>query len=313
MVAYLKAFRFQNLIFMLLCIYLMRYCIISPAIKLYGLNLQLSFFDFNLLAFALVLIAGGGYLINDYFDLKIDRINKPEKMIVGNLIPRKNAIKTHIFINLFALLTSSYALYNNQSLNYFSIYLISIGLLWFYSTTYKHMLLIGNLIISLLIGLVPLVVSMIELKLISEHNFDYLNLNQLSLVPVFMWILGFSFFAFWLNLSREIIKDMADFKGDAYAGSNSLVVSYGINKSKWLVYALYCIAIVVLFYIYIKFLNDNQTLYYLLLVIVFPILYAIYLLKSAHTRKDFLTISSINKFVLLSGMLYAFIFYSKLS
>ena len=83
---YLRLIRWQNLLIIALTQYMTRYFLIQPFYKLQQLQLQLSNLDFFLLVLVTVVIAAGGYIINDYFDVKIDFINKPDKQIVGNQI-----------------------------------------------------------------------------------------------------------------------------------------------------------------------------------------------------------------------------------
>ena len=73
----------------------MRYCIISPFLQINNFSLQLDNLRFFLLVLTTILIAAAGYVINDYFDVRTDRINKPDKVIIDSGIHRRSAIFLH--------------------------------------------------------------------------------------------------------------------------------------------------------------------------------------------------------------------------
>ena len=112
--AFLRLIRVQNLLIIALTQYLMRYCIVEPIAQLIGnggvvdVVLQLSNLDFFLLSLSTVMVAAAGNIINDYFDLRIDRVNKPEKIIVGRYIKRRVAMGAHLVINGIGLVLGAY-------------------------------------------------------------------------------------------------------------------------------------------------------------------------------------------------------------
>src|ERR1035437_1478582 len=95
MTTYLKLIRYKNLIFIVFIQFVMRQIVLVPILQTYGFDASLETSMLFLLITATVLIAAGGYIINDYFDVKIDAINKPDKQIVSNKISRHTAIILH--------------------------------------------------------------------------------------------------------------------------------------------------------------------------------------------------------------------------
>ena len=107
----LKLVRWQNLLIVVLTMILMRYAIIEPLISKVGvillkgsgeegpMALQFSWYNFLILIAATVCITAGGYIINDYFDIRTDLINRG-KVIVGTKIPRRQAILWHSILNI---------------------------------------------------------------------------------------------------------------------------------------------------------------------------------------------------------------------
>ncbi|MFP4489795.1 MAG: hypothetical protein ACLFN1_10870, partial [Bacteroidales bacterium] len=103
---FLKLIRWQNLLIVIITQLFIRYALIDtlagtmllqgvvPAGPESYINLQLPLIDFIILIFATVCITAGGYVINDYFDIRTDLVNKGE-VIVGTKIPRRRAMMWH--------------------------------------------------------------------------------------------------------------------------------------------------------------------------------------------------------------------------
>ena len=173
--AFFRLVRYPNLIFIALTQSLF-YFIIEQSIFSeieYATGPLLGTNDFFLLLLSSVAIAAGGYIINDYFDMDIDNINKPHKLVIGKLISRRWAMLFHMLLSLIGLfLTAVVALHlNNIMLLVFNF--VSVVLLLFYSTTFKKRLLVGNVIISLLTAWVVGVLFIAEIKF-SDADFDLL-------------------------------------------------------------------------------------------------------------------------------------------
>src|SRR6478752_4073478 len=146
--AFFKLIRTLNLLFIAITQYLFQYFIVIPLFEPYGLSLPLGGKYFWLLVLSSVLIAAGGYIINDYFDLNIDRVNKPGKLVVDKIIHRRWAILWHLALSVAGILVSTYVACKTRA---WWIAPANVGCvlgLWFYSTTFKRKLLSGNLIIS---------------------------------------------------------------------------------------------------------------------------------------------------------------------
>ncbi len=92
---YLKLIRYQNLLFIVLIQFIMRQIVLLPILQKYGFETTYASGMLGLLILSTVMIAAGGYALNDYFDVKIDSINHPENQVVGKIIPRQTAILLH--------------------------------------------------------------------------------------------------------------------------------------------------------------------------------------------------------------------------
>jgi len=315
MKAFFKLIRWQNLLIVILTMVLMRYAVISTLIGKIGvilligageevpMVLQFPWYDFILLVAATVFITAGGYVINDYFDIKTDLINKG-KVIVGTKIPRRKAMMWHNIFNLAGVLAGFYISWKAGYIWLGTLFLIVSGLLYFYSASYKRQFLIGNLIVAILTAMVPLLVVFYEWPAL----YKYYTLNAITppkIDFIIYWIGGFAIFAFMTTLIREIIKDIEDFEGDVAYGRNTIPVVIGVLSARIVSISLIIITIALLYLTWNFFLHDTITLIYLSSAIVLPLLYVILKLIVSNNRKQLHSASRILKIIMLSGILYS--------
>ncbi|MCF8415903.1 MAG: geranylgeranylglycerol-phosphate geranylgeranyltransferase [Crocinitomicaceae bacterium] len=233
---FLRLIRPTNLFIIILTMYGTVYYVQRTSL-FYGYSI--SWIDFILLVFSTCLIAAGGNIINDYFDVKADRINKPEKLIITKHIKRRWAIVSHWSFNGIAFLIGIYLSIKYSSLSFVFIHLISINLLWFYSMYFKRKVLIGNIMIAFLTALVPMLALLFMIYSPNESN-------QLADPSAFGWIMDYdfaliqfiTFFAFVQNLAREILKDIQDIEGDKLIYVKSLPMVIGIKKTMAITFLL---------------------------------------------------------------------------
>jgi len=312
--AFLRLIRWQNLLIVALTMVLMRYAVIEPLLGKLNvvlshtgdqarMTLQSTIPDFILLVFATVCITAAGYVINDYFDIRTDLINKG-KVIVGTKIPRRQAMMWH---NVFNVAGVSAGFYISWRVGYIwlgALFLVVSGLLYFYSASYKRQFLIGNIIVAVLTAMVPLLVVIYEWPAI----YRYYIVNAVSMPDfnfVFYWVGGFALFAFLTTLTREIIKDIEDFEGDLAYGRNTVPIVLGILSARIITVSLVIITIALLYLTWFYFINDTITLVYVSAFIVLPLLCVVYSVVISKSKKRFHTASSIMKIVMLTGILYS--------
>ncbi len=255
-----------------------------------------------LLIIASVLIAGAGYVINDYFDLNIDRINKPERLVVEKLIKRRWAILWHLCLSAVGLLISFYLGWKtgNPIVGIFN--LLAVFLLWFYSTNFKRQLLIGNVVISLLTAWVVLVMYVCEAK----FNLSSLPEAQISyLTSIYKLAVVYGGFAFIISLIREVVKDIEDMEGDMKYNCKTLPVAWGMPSSKLFVavWLIVLIAAILILQVYAFQLQWWWMIIYNLVLIITPLLIIFKYLISAKTSKDFGKVSTMIKMVMLAGII----------
>ncbi|MEO6133395.1 MAG: geranylgeranylglycerol-phosphate geranylgeranyltransferase [Saprospiraceae bacterium] len=182
-------------------------------------KMHLSMSLFFGLSFITVLIAAGGYVINDYYDRDIDKINKPGKVIAGTQwsLPEVK-ILYFILVCMGAILSVIFSLQLNLAA-YLFIYPIAVCGLWFYSFALKCWPVLGNLWVALFCaGVVGIVVLPDRI------------LNNTQHIKIEVWYyIAFAFLSTWY---REVVKDIEDMEGDKEAGCNTFLVSFGVNAGK---------------------------------------------------------------------------------
>ncbi len=320
---FLQLVRWKNLLFIALLMILLNGCVLLPILNAFGLDAPqvMPWSLTGLLTLATVLIAAGGYAINDYFDTKIDLLNHPDKLLVGRSITKTQASWIHhVTTALGAVIGIGLAIYL-KSITLGFIFIMVPGLLWFYSASYKRQLLIGNLTVALCAALVPL-------SLVVAHHayfdlpWNYGDLlSQTPILPMlYGWMCGYAVFAFLLTLIREILKDAQDIFGDREAECRTLPIVAGMRTSKTVVFCLIAATIVLLVFAVLTYvnpfplLNSNDTwlsasMRYALIGIVLPSAYLCYLVAKAKKPTQFKAASICCKFIMAIGSLYSLLFY----
>jgi 4-hydroxybenzoate polyprenyltransferase len=299
--AFFKLIRWANLLFIVLTQMLFRYFIL-PFVYLAGHpgyeSIKLSEGLFYLLVLASVCIAGAGYIINDYFDVNIDQINKSSKVIIGKYINRRTAILLHAFLSFLGLVLSLYIGYKIQNILIPFFNFFAIVVLWFYSSTFKKKILIGNVLISLLTAWVIFVLTLSEYRFrISPHDIVWQRLLKVSFL--------YGGFAFIISLIREVIKDMEDMEGDMKYGCKTMPIVWGLPVSKvftgvWIVVLASALLAI---QIYVVQFGWWFSALYSLITIIIPLIWVLRKLYTSNTAVQFHQLSSMVKLIMLAGIL----------
>ncbi|MFD2933329.1 geranylgeranylglycerol-phosphate geranylgeranyltransferase [Spirosoma flavum] len=271
---FLRLIRVQNLLIVVLTQLLARLFLVGPKSEIIK---SLTDPTIWILSLSTVCIAAAGYIINDYFDIKIDLINKPERVVIGRYLKRRVAMGVHQVLNVVGCLLGLYL-----SRWVFLADVLSVSLLWFYSAQFKRQPLIGNVVISLLTAL-----SLVVMAVYYRQNTEML--------------LIYALFSFGISLVREIIKDMQDIRGDARFGCRTLPIVWGLRRTKYLLYVLIGVFLISLFFIANSLHNVRLTFIFGLLL--FPIAWLTYRLIMADTRRDFGYLSGLCKLIMLMGVM----------
>lgn len=303
-IAFLKLIRIENLLIIVLTQCCIQYVVLDDLIKFTHFNN----FLFSISLLSTVLIAAAGYIINDYFDVKTDKINRPNTVVLDVVIKRRWAMVLHIVFNSLGLLLGIYLALKCHHLKLALFQLSSILLLWFYSTHFKKQLLVGNIVVSCLTATIPLMPLFYNYYYTPEISSMLLQTSGGLIKLAFYGVIGYSLFAFLTSLAREVIKDMEDFNGDAQTGCKTMPIVWGIVTSKVFVFFVIIITIGMLLLVSLYFLKLHAlfSFYYILVLTVVPLLAIIFMIIKAKSNKDFKLVSILLKFVMLFGIAFTY-------
>lgn len=302
--AFLRLIRLPNLFFIALAQCLFQFCIYR---NLYGDNIPAhDTRSFILLVLASIFIAAAGYIINDYFDINIDEVNKPGKLVVDRFISRRWAIAWHFMLSFAGVICTALAVPLLSKWYLVLANLFCVALLWLYSTNFKKQLLVGNIVISLLTAWTILIIFFSKVSVA-----DALGLGELNHHKMFRLAVLYAGFAFISSIIREAIKDMEDMPGDEKYGCRTMPIVWGVHATKvyvavWLIVLL---AMLIVVQVYVLQFRWWLPVAYSIILIILPLLYIFYLLFQAKSVQQFHTLSSWIKGVMLAGILSMIFFY----
>jgi 4-hydroxybenzoate polyprenyltransferase len=305
--AFIKMIRLPNLFFIVLTQVLFHITILDKILHPLGVWPVIDGLNFVFLATASILIAAAGYIINDYFDINIDQVNKPKTNVVDSEIPRRWAMALHFVLSGAGLLLSAYVAWKTGLWYIIIGNFICVLLLFGYSVSLKRKLLIGNVIISLLTAWVILILCLAEIKITSQIQ---PLLSEASNKIIRIGIL-YAAFAFISSLIREAIKDIEDMQGDERYGCRTMPIVWGVNATKvyiavWLIVIL---ALLVVLQVYVFRFEWWAAMAYSILLIIVPFVIIFLRLFKAQTQKIYHQLSNWTKLVMLSGILSMVFFY----
>jgi 4-hydroxybenzoate polyprenyltransferase len=291
--AFLRLIRWPNLLFIVLTQLLFYYCILQPLFPVHN-EMKLVW-----IMIASVFIAAAGYIINDYFDLNIDQINKPRKNVFGGLIHRRWAIIWHFLLS-FAGIIATWTAVGLHKWYIILANIVTVLLLWLYSTSFKRKLLIGNIVISLLTAWTVLI-----LFFAFTEPRNALMGSSADTIKFFRISFLYAGFAFVSSLIREAIKDMQDMEGDERYGCRTLPIVAGIRSTKiyvtiWLVVL---IASLVILQLYVLQFGWWFAVAYSTLLVILPLAWLGFRLASARSVQEFAQLSLFSKLIMFTGIL----------
>ena len=291
--AFFRLIRWPNLVFIILTQLLFYFCVYLP---LYEIPQHQSIV---FLVLASVLIAAAGYIINDYFDLNIDQVNKPDKNVFVRTISRRWAILWHFILSTIGVGLTWVAV-GNSHLYLVVANAVCVILLWLYSTSFKKKLVVGNVVISLLTAWTVLIIFFAFTR--PEDAIDTENYAAIKFFRVAFLYAGF---AFILTLVREAVKDMEDLEGDARYGCKTLPIVAGIRTTKvyTMTWVIVLMAMVVLVQLYVLLFGWWPAVLFLLVTVLIPLIRFSKRLYYASTKADFMSLSRWAKWIMLTGIL----------
>ena len=292
--AFFNLIRWKNLLLIALLQFLIKYYLLSD----FSFQTILSNSLFYILVFATITITAAGYIINDIIDIKVDAINKPNKVIIDNKISIPNAKKLYFLLTSIGILAGIYVSIKVDK-PLFSLCFIAISLLLYtYSKYLKGKVLIGNIVVSLLLAFSILILLFFDIPI-------KMNSMQWSLyLKIQFVIIIYAVFAFLLNFIREIIKDIEDIDGDYNEELKTFPIIFGRKRARNFVIFISVITIYLLIFIISNFLKIKTIPFAYIGVFVFlPLLYFTYKLWNSKTKKQYSFLSKLLKIIILLGII----------
>jgi 4-hydroxybenzoate polyprenyltransferase len=290
--AFFKLIRWPNLVFIILTQLLFYFCIYIP---LYPGH---DYIQLGWLLMASVLIAAAGYIINDYFDLNIDQVNKPEENVFVRQINRRWAILWHFVFSIAGIAATAFAVGINKWYLVIANLFVAI-LLWFYSTSFKRQLLVGNIVISILTAWTVLIIFFAF-----TNPYDAIGTQDKSAIQFFRLAFLYGGFAFVISLVREAIKDMQDLEGDAKYGCKTLPIVAGIRTTKIYVFVWLVVLTgsLIVLQLYVLMFRWYWAVLYNTVLVIIPLIILSARLMRASQVEEFAGLSRYTKFIMLAGI-----------
>jgi geranylgeranylglycerol-phosphate geranylgeranyltransferase len=242
--------------------------------------------NYNVILIAAIvgaLVNAGGNVINDYFDIEIDKINRPDRPLPSEQIPLKLVLNIY-FSFLFLSFIISLRYLNIQA---FGIVVISSAILFLYSYKLKSIPLLGNVVVSFFTGL-----AFIFGSVVVENIYC-------GIIP--------AIFAFLISLMRELVKDIEDIEGDMAGGITTFPIKFGIYKTVMLISI---VGITLIIFTTIPFVLKIYNLYYFIFVSLFVntiLVITISKLKIDTSRRTLKFASKLLKIGMVLGVISIFI------
>lgn len=262
-----------TLLMIILAQYLTAIFIMAPSHSLWEVVLDRSLFA---LIIATVLSIASGYIINNFYDSEKDSINRPQQVTVEKLVSQNTKLTLYLILNLLVVIIASYVSF--LAVLFFSCYVFSI---WFYSHKIKKSPLVGSLI-SALLTITPFFAIFLYYK-----NFSGL-------------IFVFGFYLFLILSMRELVKDLANLKGDLLLNYKTIPVTYGEGYAKLIILFLVVLNIALTLFLLLNYDLERMDYFFYLSIVLLSLV--VLLLYRAQAPYQYARIHGLLKVLVLLGV-----------
>ncbi|RDI04644.1 geranylgeranylglycerol-phosphate geranylgeranyltransferase [Flavobacterium sp. AG291] len=253
--------------------YLSAIFILAPEKRALDVILDLNLF---LIVLASSLTIASGYIINNFYDAQKDLINRPKKSMLDRLVSQQTKLHVYFSMNLIVVLLAFWVSW--RAVFFYSGFIF---LIWFYSHKLKKYPLIGNLTAAFL-AVLPFFGILMYFK----------NFYQV--------IFAHATFLYLLILTRELIKDLENMKGDLVADYRTIPVMFGEKVSKVVIMALTILTIIPVYLLIDVYDVGYMDMYFYGGMIV--IIWFLFQLWKADSQKDYLLLHNILKVLIVAGI-----------
>lgn len=298
--SYFKMSRPINLLIMVVTMVLAKLFVVQAVYEFYRQEAHTNWAQFALMAAATLLIAIAGYWLNDSQDVEADRINKPNQNLIGTQLDSRKVMKGALVLTLLGVVLGNALAIWLGAFRLGFCYTLPAILLWVYNAKLKHWPVVGNIVVSLLVGLVPMLPGIHEMALLNQTDVMDLALFKAIAKGTF----AYGVLAFSINLIREVVKDIQDMQGDDHVGSSTLPLVIGERQTKFIAIIL-CLALIRVVLIgQQEFLSnaDMNLPIYLAAAVQLPLLGAMVMLFLAKDNRAYGRVSLLLKVIAAAGV-----------
>ena len=269
-------------------------------LKEQNIPLALNDWQYGLLVLSTVLLAAAGYVIANIYNVAADTINKPEDVVINKGISETAAYNIYIGLNISGV-TIGFLLSNIiLKPGFASLFILIASLFYFYATTLKQIMILGNFVIALLLSISILIIGVFDIFPVINPE------NQAQMASLFSILTDYALFVFMIGFLLEIVKDIQDVNGDYNQGTNTLPIAIGINRTLKIAVGFAIIPFILcLLYINKYFFQNNLYIatFFAFSFVLAPLLYFIVKIFSAKSKKDFRHLIITLKLILFFGIL----------
>ena len=248
--AWIRFFRLINLMMIAFLFWVLEYVVLQPLLASQGIGLSISYANFDWLVLDVLIVAATGYIINDWYDIEIDRINRPTRLLVAYPLSRKYFYALYFTLLALGLFITLYLAVSEQKLWHALLYPVFVFALWYYAAKTKSHGLKGNLKVAMAIVCLPWLVVLAESSSVALLNAMSAELFQ----QLMLHLICFSMLLGIANALREIVKDAEDAQGDQAGNVQSFYLKRGPKSTRILSFAL-VLTLLVLKNLFLMFLS----------------------------------------------------------
>lgn len=305
---YSRLFRVPMLLLIVAFQLMIYFFVVTRYLESYGIAPSMSVLDCVLLVLATLFFTAGGYVINDYFDMKIDQINRPLTRVVGRRLDKNGAMSLYRVLTIIGAVFSILLCWRAQSFQCLLILLFVAGILWFYSSNYKRSFFIGNFIAAFMMALVPLVVVLFQNQfMLLEYN---MNPDLMYIMKgLLIYGVSFSFVGFAWTFILEVVNDLISVKGDRELECHTFPVVWGVQKTKWLLYGCLTLMLVLsaLFFYFTPSLHSSASLRFYVCGFFVPALSLFYIISKSQSPADYKLVLNYVMVIFAVNIAYIFV------
>jgi len=264
-------------------------------LKLQNIPLAFNDWQYLLLVISTVSLAAGGAIINAIFQQDSDAENKPDFQVVGKFISENIAYNLYAAFTFIGVSIGFYLSNVIQKPNFAILFILIASTLYFFASSMKNSILVGNIIIAFVSSIYVLIIGLFDLLPVT---FD---VNQTVMGINFSILIDYAIFTFIITLLLEMVSDIENIEGDKSQGLSTLAIALGINKAKKVVFILSLIPVSFVLYYMKVYLFDANLLYSLIYGTIFtviPLIYFAIKIVRANEPKEFRHLFMILKWIL---------------